>query len=77
MRSARGRRANARINVSGSLRASKPETDNTYGRWSPGSKLAGYRRRFDAVIDELIAEARADSALADRGDMLALLLQAG
>jgi cytochrome P450 len=47
-----------------------------YGRWSPGSILAGYRRRFDAVIDSLIAEARADSAMAERTDMLALLLQA-
>ena len=36
-----------------------PIVRREYGRWSPGSKLAGYRRRFDAVIDELIAEARA------------------
>jgi cytochrome P450 len=53
-----------------------PIVRGEYGRWSPGSKLAGYRRRFDAVIDALITEARADAALADRADMLALLLQA-
>ncbi|BBX45794.1 cytochrome P450 [Mycobacterium cookii] len=53
-----------------------PIVRGEYGRWSPGSRLAGYRRRFDAVIDELIAEARADiDALPERGDMLALLLQ--
>jgi cytochrome P450 len=53
-----------------------PIVRGEYGRWSPGSKLAGYRRRFDAVIDALITEARADAKLADRADMLALLLQA-
>jgi cytochrome P450 len=54
-----------------------PIVRGEYGRWSPGSKLAGYRRRFDAVIDALIAEARADdTALPERTDMLALLLQA-
>jgi cytochrome P450 len=47
-----------------------------YGRWSPGSRLAGYRSRFDAVIESLTADARADPALAERTDVLALLLQA-
>jgi cytochrome P450 len=53
-----------------------PMVRREYGRWSPGSKLAGYRRRFDVVIDELIAEARAEASLDTRTDMLALLLQA-
>ena len=53
-----------------------PVVRREYGRWSPGSKLAGYRRRFDAVIDELIGEARAEASLDGRTDMLALLLQA-
>jgi cytochrome P450 len=35
-----------------------------------------YRRRFDAVIDSLIATARADPAFEERSDVLALLLQA-
>jgi hypothetical protein len=46
------------------------------GRWSPGRRFSDYRRQIDAVIDSLIAEARADRALGKRGDMLALLLQA-
>ena len=35
-----------------------------------------YRRRIDAVIDSLIAKARADPAFEERSDVLALLLQA-
>ncbi len=35
-----------------------------------------YRRRFDAVIDSLIANARADPALEERSDVLALLVRA-
>jgi len=53
-----------------------PIVRREYGRWSPGSRLSGYRRRFDTVIDLLMANARADPALAERSDMLALLLQA-
>jgi hypothetical protein len=53
-----------------------PIVRREYGRWSPGSKLADFRRRFDAVIDELLAEARAESSLDGRTDMLALLMQA-
>jgi cytochrome P450 len=53
-----------------------PLVRKEYGRWSPGSRLAGYRRRFDAVMEALMAEARADPNLAERSDMLALLLQA-
>jgi cytochrome P450 len=53
-----------------------PFVRGEHGSWSPGSRLAGYRRRFDAVIDALIAEARADSAFTERTDMLALLLHA-
>jgi cytochrome P450 len=64
------------ITLGSLLQRMPPVVRREYGRWSPGSKLAAYRRRFDVVIDELIAEARAESSLADRGDMLALLLQA-
>ena len=64
------------ITLGSLLQRMPPIVRREYGRWSPGSKLAGYRRRFDAVIDELIAEARAESSLDDRTDMLALLLQA-
>ncbi|MFZ1163213.1 cytochrome P450 [Mycobacterium sp.] len=64
------------ITLGSLLQRLPPIVRREYGRWSPGSKLAGYRRRFDAVIDELIAEARAEASLAGRTDMLALLLQA-
>jgi cytochrome P450 len=64
------------ITLGSLLQRLPPIVRREYGRWSPGSKLAGYRRRFDAVIDELIAEARAESSLDNRTDMLALLLQA-
>ncbi len=46
------------------------------GPWSPWGRHRRYRRRFDAVIDSLIGEARADRALAERSDVLALLVQA-
>ncbi|WP_193048171.1 cytochrome P450 [Mycolicibacterium baixiangningiae] len=47
-----------------------------FGRWSPGGRFLEYRRRIDAVIDSLIAEARADPECDQRSDVLALLLQA-
>jgi cytochrome P450 len=46
------------------------------GPWSPGGRFAQYRRRMDALIDSLIAEARADPAFEERSDVLTLLLQA-
>jgi cytochrome P450 len=46
------------------------------GPWSPWGRYVRKRRRFDAVIDSLIADARADPAIEERSDVLALLLQA-
>lgn len=46
------------------------------GPWSPWGRYMKKRRRFDAVIASLIAEARADPAIEERNDVLALLLQA-
>lgn len=46
------------------------------GPWSPWGRYMKQRRRFDAVIASLIAEARADPAIEERKDVLALLLQA-
>jgi cytochrome P450 family 138 len=56
-----------------------PHTD--LGRWSPWGRFNGYRREFDAIVDTLIAkaqsdQARSDPALADRGDVLSIMLQA-
>jgi len=46
------------------------------GPWSPWGRHLRYRRRFDAIVDSLIADARADPALEERSDVLALLVQA-
>jgi cytochrome P450 len=64
------------ITLGSLLQRLPPIVGRDYGRWSPGRRQSQYRRRFDAVIDMLIAEARADPALAERSDVLALLLQA-
>ena len=47
-----------------------------FGRFSPWGKFLALRGRIDATLDELIAAARADPALADRVDVLALMVQA-
>jgi hypothetical protein len=47
------------------------------GPWSPGGRFLQYRRQIDAVIDSLVADARADPAFEERSDILALLLRAG
>jgi cytochrome P450 len=52
-----------------------PSLRRDLGPWSLGGRYLRYRRRFDAVIDSLIADARADAALAERSDVLALLVQ--
>jgi cytochrome P450 len=46
------------------------------GPWSPWGRYLRYRRRFNAIVDSLIADARADPALEERSDVLALLLRA-
>jgi cytochrome P450 len=51
-----------------------PRTD--LGRWSPWGRFHGYRREFDAIVDRLIGKALADPALAERGDVLSIMLQA-
>ncbi len=53
-----------------------PSMRRDLGPWSPWGRHLRYRRRFDAVIDSLIADARADPALEERSDVLALLVQA-
>ncbi len=46
-----------------------------FGRWSPGGKVLRYRRRFDEVMDALIAKARIDPTFEERDDVLASLLR--
>ncbi|MBJ7290417.1 cytochrome P450 [Williamsia sp.] len=45
------------------------------GRFSPWGRLNRYRREYDAIVDGLIATAVADPGLADRGDVLAMMVQ--
>lgn len=59
----------------GSRLATMPSPKRDYGRLSPWGRLAEYRRRYDAVVGRLIEEVRADPGLADRDDVLALLLR--
>lgn len=47
-----------------------------YGQWSPWGKVQAARKRFDELVAQLIAEARADPNFEARTDMLAMLLQA-
>lgn len=46
------------------------------GPRSPGGRFRRLRAEIDTVLDQLIAEAKADPALEERGDVLALLVQA-
>jgi cytochrome P450 len=53
-----------------------PWTRRDLGRWTPWGRYMWYRRRFDAIVDSLIAGARADPAFEQRSDVLSLLLHA-
>lgn len=66
----------AAISLGSKLIMLPPVVRRDLGAWSPGARFLEYRRRIDAVIDTLIAEARADPAFESRSDVLALLLQA-
>jgi cytochrome P450 len=59
----------------GSRLATLPKPSRTYGRHSPWGRLAQYRRRYDAVIDRLIADERSDPNFESRNDVLAMLLR--
>ena len=59
----------------GSRLATLPKPSRTYGRYSPWGRLAEYRRRYDAVIDKLIADERSDPNFEHRTDVLAMMLR--
>ena len=59
----------------GSKLALIPVPQWDWGRWSPWGRFYRYRREYDAVVDQLIDKARADPRLAERDDVLALMLQ--
>ncbi len=64
------------VTMLGPIAVMPPPMRRDLGPWSPGGRHLRYRRRFDAVVDSLIADARADPALEERNDVLALLVQA-
>lgn len=47
-----------------------------WGQWSPWGRLLRYRRQVDAVVGSLITGARADPALEERSDVVALMVRA-
>jgi cytochrome P450 family 138 len=60
----------------GSKLAVLPVPRADLGRWSPWGRFNAGRREFDAIVDRLIAKALADPGLADRDDVLSIMLQA-
>lgn len=59
----------------GSRVATLPAPRRNFGRWTPWGRLAEYRRQYDTVVGRLIDDVRADPGLAERDDVLALLLR--
>jgi cytochrome P450 len=47
-----------------------------FGPRSPGGKLTAHRRRYDEIIERLIADVRRDPVFEQRNDVLALMLHA-
>lgn len=54
-----------------------PKPARTYGRFTPWGRLARWRVRYEAVVDELIAQVRTDPNAAERTDVLAVLVRSG
>jgi cytochrome P450 len=53
-----------------------PGLEIDLGRFSPWGRYRAYRREFDAIVDRLIATAKADPHIDERNDILALMLRA-
>lgn len=60
----------------GSALTALPWAQRDLGRWSPWARFMKTRRLYDSLVDGLIDRGRADPNLRERGDVLALLLQA-
>ncbi|MBJ7470493.1 MAG: cytochrome P450 [Solirubrobacteraceae bacterium] len=60
----------------GSRMSMVPYLHYDLGRFSPWGRFVRLRREVDATLDTLIDEARRDPDVAERGDVLALLVQA-
>jgi cytochrome P450 len=52
-----------------------PVPELNLGKRTPWAKHAAYRAEFDTIVDTLIAKAKADPDLAERDDVLAIMLQ--
>jgi cytochrome P450 len=52
-----------------------PTPARTYGRLTPWGRLAEWRRQYEAVLDKLIEDVRADPNFEDRSDVLTLMLR--
>ena len=59
----------------GSKLAMIPVPQWDWGAWSPWGRFFRYRRDYDAIVDRLVRNALADPGLADRDDVLALMLR--
>lgn len=59
----------------GSMLSIVPVPQWDWGRWSPWGRFFAARREYDAIVDELIAEAKADPRLDHREDVLAVMLR--
>jgi cytochrome P450 family 138 len=59
----------------GSRLATMPKPSRTFGRYSPWGRLAEYRRRYEAVLDKVIADERSDPNFEQRTDVLAMMLR--
>jgi cytochrome P450 len=59
----------------GSRLASLPAPSRTYGRFTPWGRLAAWRRQYEAILDKLIEDVRADPNFENRTDVLSLMLR--
>lgn len=59
----------------GSRLATLPAPKRTYGRYTPWGRLVQQRRKYDAVVDKLIDDKRADPEFERQTDVLALMLR--
>jgi cytochrome P450 len=59
----------------GSLLSTLPMPTRTYGRYTPWGRLAEWRRKYDVIIDGMIDKAKSDPGLADRTDILSLMVR--
>ncbi|KAA1251642.1 cytochrome P450 [Mycobacterium simiae] len=59
----------------GSRLATLPAPKRSYGRYTPWGQLVAQRRKYDAIVDKLIDDKRADTDFERQNDVLALMLR--